>query len=524
MIHLGDCLTALQCLTRRHAWVTDPPANIGFMGRKWDKASAAGLWQPRYVHPSANLTELRSDNEFTEYWAERFGMMNDLTEDDGVAIVWALPRTQHLTQAALRYAGWKVPFVFDHIFGQGWNKNGGHLKPGHESWLIATKGHYELGIEACRIPRGSMSAVPNGGRMGYGGGSDGYAYEPNPNGAHPIDAGLSHCEACVRVGERKVKGAKDPDRFTNTLRGKTTYAQDTYTKNMKGSRAKDFSDGNGLESVAAYQCLAGCSCGRSWLAMAGGKAPRCECGEQAQWACPVAALDEQSGQSKSSSATRKNGAHGGVSRGKTEAYETAGHDDSGGASRFFHNFHYFAKAGGRTDEQGVSSGERHAGCENLFWRANKKNPFGFDRVTREEWEGLEPMAPCPRNDGKSQAPSVAHRGGGNEGRRARGNGHPTVKSLMLMMHLVKLAGALIPRDEPFRVGDLCTGSGGTAIACQLLGADFDGAELYPEAIEIANARLAFWRGVNPMALHEFVLTGEMPITTAAKPKQGSLFT
>jgi hypothetical protein len=373
MIHLGDCLTALQCITKRHAWVTDPPANIGFMGRKWDKASAAGLWQPRYVHPSANLSELRSDNEFTEYWAERFGMMNDLTLDDGVAIVWALPRTQHLTQAALRYAGWKVPFVFDHLFGQGWNKNGGHLKPGHESWLVATKGHYELGVEACRIPRGEStkrihgtggsfsSSIPNAhAEAGTFGG--------HPNGAHPIDVGFSHCDECVRVGERKVKGAGNHDRHAD---GEKSY----FGRGGKGAThvGKGFGEGH-TESVAAYQCLAGCACGRSWHALAGGKAPRCECGEQGQWACPVAALDEQSGNRPGDSPARgprvtcADNKIFGHSQGKRIG---SGHADSGGASRFFHNFAYLAKASGRTDEQGVPSGERHAGCENLYWRANK---------------------------------------------------------------------------------------------------------------------------------------------------------
>jgi predicted RNA methylase len=101
--------------------------------------------------------------------------------------------------------------------------------------------------------------------------------------------------------------------------------------------------------------------------------------------------------------------------------------------------------------------------------------------------------------------------------------HPTVKSIALMIHLVKLAGALIPRDEPFRVGDLCVGSGSAAIACQLLGAGFDGAEMCPEAIEIANARLAFWAGIALQALESFILTGDMPGQTAADARQGSLF-
>jgi hypothetical protein len=442
-IHQGDCLTTLASIRKRHAWVTDPPANIGFMGRKWDKADPIREWRPAYMHPSADLRELQSEEAFIRYWAERFGAMNNLTEDDGVAIVWALPRTQHLTQTALRYAGWKVPFVFSHLHGQGWNKNGGHLKPGHESWLIAVKGAYELGIEACRIPRGESTARPSG-VNGHVYGQDnrqGMERGGNVNGAHPIDVGLSHCNDC------------------------------------------------------AATC--------------------CQC-------CPIRIVNEQSGNrpGMSGGGKHRNGSKGGMF-GAIDCETVFG--DQGGASRFFHNFHYFAKAGGRTDEQGVPSGERHAGCENLFWRANKKNPFGFDLVTRKEWEA---------NGGQGPGGLTASGGGDKRPGRAqpseytRGNVHPTVKSIALMMHLVKLAGlGSWKREEPFRVGDLTTGSGGTAIACQLLGAEFDGAELCPEAVEITSARLAFWRGVSPAALNEFVLAGEMPVPGAsdALPGQRSFF-
>jgi hypothetical protein len=169
-----------------------------------------------------------------------------------------------------------------------------------------------------------------------------------------------------------------------------------------------------------------------------------------------------------------------------------GFADQGGASRFFPTFGYFAKASGRTDDEGVPRGERHAGCEELYWRANKDNPFGFDRVTREEWEGLEVTA------------------------RARGNVHPTVKGIEMMMYLIKLSGG-------DKIGDLCFGSGGTAIASQILGLDYEGAELCPEAVEITNARLAFWSGLSLQALETFKLTGELPESKPMDSRQRSLF-
>jgi hypothetical protein len=265
IIHQGDCLTALQSIRKRHAWVTDPPANIGFMGRKWDKADPIREWRPAYMHPSADLRELQSEEAFVRYWAERFGAMNDLTEDDGVAIVWALPRTQHLTQTALRYAGWKVPFVFSHLHGQGWNKNGGHLKPGHESWLIATKGAYELGIEGCRIPRGEAMGTrcPHypGKCLGHGAsnsqsGPTFHGPQKEVSGAHPIDVGLSHSEICERVGTRSVK-ASGPACAT----GSDTTAN-AYGKFAKRS-AVVHRNADGTDTLPAYRCLVSCSCGRT---------------------------------------------------------------------------------------------------------------------------------------------------------------------------------------------------------------------------------------------------------------------
>lgn len=225
-----------------------------------------------------------------------------------------------------------------------------------------------------------------------------------------------------------------------------------------------------IETVAAYHCAAGCECGKTWLAESGGKAPECECGRLGFWACPVAELDGQS----------------------------AGSGDEGGASRFFSTFHYYAKAPG---------GEKHAGCENLYWRANPKSLFQFDRVTREEWEQLpETIREVREFSGTATRLDP----------RAQGNVHPTVKSIALMRWLHALTGAK-------RIGDLCAGSGSGAIAAYLDGIEWIGAEVCPEAVEIAEARLAFWRGCTPDALARFCEVGEVPQRPKSDPRQVSMF-
>jgi DNA modification methylase len=86
----------------------------------------------------------------------------------------------------------------------------------------------------------------------------------------------------------------------------------------------------------------------------------------------------------------------------------------------------------------------------------------------------------------------------------------------MLMYLIRLSGG-------DKIGDLCFGSGGTAIACQLLGLDFVGAELCPEAVTIARARLEFWSGLSPQAIDAFKLTGELPTTNQSDKRQISLF-
>ena len=126
----------------------------------------------------------------------------------------------------------------------------------------------------------------------------------------------------------------------------------------------------------------------------------------------------------------------------------------------------------------ASGGERDAGCEALYWRRNRRNTFGFDRIDRATWEATP------------------------EDARARGNVHPTVKDAELMRHLVTL---ITPPGG--RLGDITSGSGGTAIGALLAGnvGSFLGCDICPEAVEIAEARLSWWRA---HTAHQAGLFGE----------------
>jgi hypothetical protein len=183
--------------------------------------------------------------------------------------------------------------------------------------------------------------------------------------------------------------------------------------------------------------------------------------------CPVAELDTQSGELKSGKLLpghkRGDGSNvpyggGGIIRG------TYG-GDSGGASRFYHQFSHDP-----TDPQAdlptfiyqakASRSERERGCDGL--------PQKMAMRYSEKAQG-----PLPQ-----QTPSVPTN---------QQNHHPTVKPLALMRHLCRLvtpAGGTVL--DPF------AGSGTTGCAAMLEGLSFLGAEREAEYVAIARARIGHY--------------------------------
>lgn len=462
---VGDCLDVFGAEPDASfdAFVSDWPAGVAFMSRAWDRDHGGR-------------------DAWVRVWAERAAMMKRKAKPGAFSLTWALPRTSHWTATALEDGGWIVQDVMVHVFGQGWPKGKSALKPASEHWILARNGSGgALQIDAARVARGDPCAREHGehafGRMS----DDSWkakpgTYETPAAGSWPPNFVLSHCPECEERGTRRVKGSANA----------STSKASAYQGGKYGAHTDhagfDYVSADGTETVPAFDCLAACDCGLSVLAPAGSEPPRCACGRAMWWACPVAEMDRQSGQSRSTDRPRMNGATMGY--GGDAGTVTSGHEDAGGSSRFFPRFSYHAKAAG---------GERHAGCDDLYWRADKRSPFGFVRVSREEWEGLPDPTGAPDGTATGLGRGLEAPGGVV---RARGNVHPTVKSIALMEHLVAL---VCPPGG--RIGDITAGSGGTGIAlyrlneARGLGASFLGSDICPEAVEIADARLAWWRSV-----------------------------
>ena len=209
------------------------------------------------------------------------------------------PITAPATDAAKQWSGW-----------------GTALKPAHEPIVMARKpfdgtvaanvlehGTGALNIDGCRI-----ATFLNGGRW-------------------PANIILTHSDACVQTGTRRVKTgiAYEPE---DKQRCHGPVPQTPL------GRECGFADADGKETVEAWECALD---------------------------CPVRQLDEQSGTSKSSGGRIGNkkgiGSYGIYGQYQGKESGDPGFGDTGAASRFF----YVAK---------TSTSERHAGCEHL---PNKNN-------------------------------------------------------------------------------------------------------------------------------------------------------
>jgi DNA modification methylase len=105
-LYLGDCLVELKKLADESvdSIVTDPPAGISFMGKKWDSDKGGRtVWV-------AWMTEVATE-------------CLRVLKPGGHAFVWAIPRTSHWTGWAWEDAGFEARDKVYHLFGTGFPKS-----------------------------------------------------------------------------------------------------------------------------------------------------------------------------------------------------------------------------------------------------------------------------------------------------------------------------------------------------------------------------------------------------------------
>jgi len=263
----GDSLEIIKKLADNSfdSMVTDPPAGIAFMGKKWDKD--------------------KGGREQWIAWLESIMSEAFRTLKPGAHIlVWAIPRTSHWTATAIENADFEIRDVVTHIFGSGFPKShnigkkikefdgwGTALKPASEHWILARKplsektiaanvlehGTGGLNIDASRITLEPNSRLTKGGsysgnRTGsntsstFNGGNGKVEYT-TPPGRFPANLILSHQPGCKQVGTKEGKG---------------------YTINRFTDGAKPFGNGaghpykvedQGPETIAVWECDNNCA-------------------------------------------------------------------------------------------------------------------------------------------------------------------------------------------------------------------------------------------------------------------------
>ena len=335
-----------------------------------------------------------------------------------------------------------------------WDGWGTALKPSTEDWWLCRKPLSEssiarnvlehncgaINIDGCRVGGGHSytqeqwtqkgASRPTGTTYGKHNGSD----TPLPSGRFPANLLLSHIpgpNGCVRIGEKRVKGD-----------GHWTHKREIGDGNIYGGGGyQDRDDGNkladpdGKETVAAYECA------------------RDEAGNHI---CPVALMDEQSGDRpgshKQTPTHSSNAAFGGGRYDNSSCYS-----DSGGASRFFAQF----------------AGEQFTPDTGAGFKYVAK------AAKRERNLGLADFLPRTKDPRKRYRQDVT----GSFKARAK-NRHSTVKPVELLRYLSRLicppGGTIL---DPF------CGSGTGGVAAVKEGFNFVGIEMETPSVVTARARI-----------------------------------
>ena len=354
---LGDCVERLKELPDESldAAVLDPPYGLGtreptvdeiiaylqgaelntsgdFMGVNWSVPSVA-VWREVYrvLKPGAHVVSFAGTRtwdlivlglraagfEFRDTIASNFGVM---------ALQWVqgqgMPKSANLKpaftnmglpEAAEKWAGW-----------------GTATKPSWEPAIVARKpiaektvakqvlktGTGAINIDACRVNPGDTVPGGGNGKANHGGNFGGAGEQrgtrpivtPHNKGRWPPNTAWIHAEGCRRTGSKKVD-APVINRFTDGAKPFGNGAGHEYTSEQQG-------DAEGKEEITIYECQEG---------------------------CPVRALDEQSGERRSSQGggnqTEVKGGCGiGFNGQEAGGYQSTPYCDAGGSSRYFPQF------------------------------------------------------------------------------------------------------------------------------------------------------------------------------------------
>ena len=419
VVYVGDCREQLKHLADNSvdSVVTDPPYELGFMGKSWDSSGIAydvTVWEEclRVLKPGGHILAFGGSRT----WHRLAVAVEDAGFELRDSIAWiygsGFPKSLDVSKAIDKKAGAEREKI-RHIPRA---ETSGTMMGSSESrpWIEKSReqGFYEAD--------GPDAVTPEAKAWQGWGTALKPAFEPVVVGRKPFGKGVTVAENVLAwgVGGLNIDGSRIAGDVPSVPQPSFGVAKGVY----------DFGSGEGRNGEMS-------------------KAP------QGRWPANVildevsaGLLDEQSGVSVSKS---------GGKSGKTaiwsadiDAVDRGGHNDSGGASRFF----YQPKASKRDRNEGL-----------------------------EELEGTSAGEMVDRVEGSAGMDSPRAGAGRTSGAK---NFHPTVKPTALMRYLIKLV-----TPEGGTVLDPFTGSGSTGKAALLDGYKFVGVELTEEYLPIIEGRL-----------------------------------
>jgi len=437
VIH-GDCRQEMQKLEASSidAVVCDPPYHLTSIVERFGKEGAAPAKSDGptgvYARASRGFMGQTWDGGDVAFRAETWREVLRVLKPGGYLLAFSGTRTYHRMTVAIEDAGFQIRDCFMWIYGSGFPKSLAvekNVPPEHveawKGWGTALKPAWEPVVVARKPLEGTVAANV----LKHGTGA------MNIDGCR-IESGGEHMVKGIVTKRTAVMG----DERTASAAGMYAAGASFIPTNHPGGRWP-------ANIILSH----GPDCGED------GCVP----------GCPCAAMDAQSGVSKSTggkfSGSNALGQDSGWNAHNNRPVEINRPADAGGASRYFNvlpieaddlvPFVYAPKA---------SRSEREAGCGELPARS------GAEAVEREEESaGMQ----SPRAGAGRTASSVR-------------NHHPTVKPIAVMRHLVRLV-----TPQGGTVLDPFTGSGTTGCAAALEGVGFIGFEQSAEYVEIARARI-----------------------------------
>lgn len=477
-----------------HALLCDPPYELAFMGKDWDKSGIAfnpDTW--------AALTEHLHSGAFGMAFASARGWhrLACAIEDAGLRIHpsifgWAqgsgFPKATRVKdkgpvyrwQWINRLGNWirkirhlppryNVAQIFDgHRYGLQ------AMKPALEPIIVFQKPYEGKPVE-CITATGAGALWVDGGRIGtadndpnwrratgQNGGADsmfgvGNHYRPETltQGRWPANLVLTHLPTCERVGVKRVD-CSDPRRADGSVNASWGTSGIYSGANSEGMNKPNYADPDGKETVADWRC---------------------------EPECPVRRLGEMSGERKSGAITA--GQPSGRNMGHIELDRKVAYDrpvqpqsipaSTGTAARFFYQADWSHEIA-----------ERLAAADPIRYvpkAARKERDAGLEGFADGETLGNDLRLKERIENGQST--------NGRTAKKAR-NPHPTVKPIALARWLAAL---LLPPDAyaPRRLLVPFCGSGSEMVGAGLVGwEEITGIEFDADTCAIAEARLDHW--------------------------------